>query len=63
MLEESVCVYISQKSLLNAHKVLKDWSKKIKYIKLENLIMYFLLIKVLLKKKIQFERENLKLDD
>jgi hypothetical protein len=54
----------------SAHKIAKDWLRKFKYTKIGwesskykdwNLTVYFLLIKTLLTKKIQFEEEKSKI--
>ena len=43
-------------------KLPKTVWERLKYTKLKNLTMYYLLITALLPKKIQFEEENSKLD-
>ena len=46
----------------NTQKIIEDQLRKIKYTRSKNLTVYFQLMKVLLAKKNQFEKENSKLD-
>ena len=55
--------YISiKRAYQNTQKIVEDQLRKIKYTRLKNLTVYFQLMKVLLAKKNQFEKENSKLD-
>jgi hypothetical protein len=44
----------------NTQEIIEDWLRKIKYISLKNLIVYFQMMMTLLAKNIQLEEENSK---
>jgi hypothetical protein len=44
----------------NTQEIIEDWLRKIKYISLKNLIVYFQMKMTLLAKNIQLEEENSK---
>jgi len=50
------------KNMKNIHKIFKDWLRRIKIPKVQNLTTYFRLINALLARKIQFKKGNSKLN-
>jgi hypothetical protein len=51
-------IYIKEEHLRNAQEITKDWLRRIKILKVENLTVYFLLMKALLARKTQFKKQN-----
>jgi len=55
-------IYISKKKISqNTQEITKDWLRRIKIPKVENLTVYVLLMKTLLARKTQFKKKNSKL--